>query len=170
MHRTRVNRPTPILPHTGWILVLFALFASAACERKAVTAPVFEASPTIPDEKIRAVVMVHADWCPSCRAMAPMLKTLQTDAKADTIAFVTLDFTDRNKAAFFTHADLAGIGMPVRKRFARGISTGILMVIDLQGQKIAREFDKDTPYETVLAAISSDTDTARLNREPLPPG
>jgi len=159
MYKTRVNRSTLAVPQTGWILIIVALFGLAACERKAVTEPVFEASPTIPDEKTRAVVMVHADWCPSCRAMAPMLKTLEADAQVETTAFVTLDFTDRNKAAFFTHADLAGIGMPVRKRFARGISTGILLVINLQDQKIVREFDKNSPYETVLAAISTEPAT-----------
>ena len=48
------------------------------------------------------VVDVHADWCPTCRAQAPILDELRKEKAGDTVAFVKVDF-DSDKAFLKAH-------------------------------------------------------------------
>ncbi|QDH34361.1 thioredoxin family protein [Porphyrobacter sp. YT40] len=48
------------------------------------------------------VVDVHADWCPTCRAQAPILDELRKERASDTVAFVRVDF-DKDKAFLRAH-------------------------------------------------------------------
>ncbi|OBV12009.1 thioredoxin family protein [Erythrobacter dokdonensis] len=43
------------------------------------------------------VVDVHASWCPTCRAQAPILDELRKERANDKVAFVKVDF-DKEKA------------------------------------------------------------------------
>lgn len=48
------------------------------------------------------VVDVHADWCPTCRAQAPILDDLRKERASDKVAFVRVDF-DSDKAFLRAH-------------------------------------------------------------------
>lgn len=48
------------------------------------------------------VVDVHAGWCPTCRAQAPILDELREDHQSDKIAFIKVDF-DKDKAFLRAH-------------------------------------------------------------------
>lgn len=43
------------------------------------------------------VVDVHADWCPTCRAQAPILDELRKERASDKVLFVKVDF-DKQQA------------------------------------------------------------------------
>lgn len=59
----------------------------------------------------------------------------QTDAW-DGVTFVRIDFTQKDKAAVFAEADALGIGPAVRDYFSSGIKTGLLLLIDIDDQKV----------------------------------
>jgi thioredoxin 1 len=40
------------------------------------------------------VVDVYADWCPTCRAQAPILEELRTEKQSSNILFVKVNFDD----------------------------------------------------------------------------
>jgi len=40
------------------------------------------------------VVDVHADWCPTCRAQAPILEELRKEKQSENVSFVRVDFDD----------------------------------------------------------------------------
>lgn len=40
------------------------------------------------------VVDVYADWCPTCRAQAPILDELRTERQSSDVLFVKVDFDD----------------------------------------------------------------------------
>ena len=40
------------------------------------------------------VVDVHADWCPTCRAQAPILDELRKDRRLRNVSFVRVDWDD----------------------------------------------------------------------------
>jgi thiol-disulfide isomerase/thioredoxin len=48
------------------------------------------------------VVDVHADWCPTCRAQAPILEELRKERAGEKVAFVRVDF-DKDKAFLRAH-------------------------------------------------------------------
>lgn len=48
------------------------------------------------------VVDVHADWCPTCRAQAPILRDIAQDARAAGVVFLKVDF-DKDKAFLRDH-------------------------------------------------------------------
>ena len=48
------------------------------------------------------VVDVHADWCPTCKAQAPILKDIAKNPKAKNVQFVRVDF-DNDKAFLRDH-------------------------------------------------------------------
>lgn len=48
------------------------------------------------------VVDVHADWCPTCRAQAPILEELRRERASATVAFIRVDF-DSDKAFLKAH-------------------------------------------------------------------
>ncbi|KPQ27192.1 MAG: putative thioredoxin [Porphyrobacter sp. HL-46] len=48
------------------------------------------------------VVDVYADWCPTCRAQAPILDELREELAGETIAFIKVDF-DKQKAFLRAH-------------------------------------------------------------------
>ena len=48
------------------------------------------------------VVDVHASWCPTCKAQAPILKSIARDGKAKDVVFIRVDF-DKDKAFLREH-------------------------------------------------------------------
>ena len=40
------------------------------------------------------VVDVYADWCPTCRAQAPILEELRSERQSDDVLFVKVNFDD----------------------------------------------------------------------------
>ncbi len=83
-----------------------------------------------------AAVRIHADWCPNCRALDPKVDAVQQSADWDGVTFVRIDFTQRDKDAVYAEADKLGIGPAIRGYFSSGIKTGLLLLIDIDDQKI----------------------------------
>ncbi len=48
------------------------------------------------------VVDIYADWCPTCRAQAPILEELRQQQQSDDVLFVKVNF-DEEKAFLRTH-------------------------------------------------------------------
>ena len=48
------------------------------------------------------VVDVHANWCPTCKAQAPILASIAKDAKAKNVVFLRVDF-DKDKSFLRAH-------------------------------------------------------------------
>ena len=42
------------------------------------------------------VVDVYADWCPTCRAQAPILEELRSERQSEDVLFVKVDFDEEN--------------------------------------------------------------------------
>lgn len=62
-----------------------------------------EASFMMAQKKGKTIVVdVYADWCPTCRAQAPILDELRTERASDDVLFVKVDF-DEEKAFLRAH-------------------------------------------------------------------
>ena len=69
---------------TGWQTYNAAAFAAAQDDGKTI------------------VVDVYADWCPTCRAQAPILDQLRAERASDVVLFVKVNF-DEEKAFLRAH-------------------------------------------------------------------
>ncbi|WP_293003052.1 thioredoxin family protein [Nevskia sp.] len=67
------------------------------------------------------LLQVHAEWCPTCRAQAPVVKSLVNDPKYANVTVLVVDF-DRQK--------------DVRKQF--NVSRQSTLVLFAGGQEVAR--------------------------------
>ncbi|MGH7269484.1 MAG: thioredoxin family protein [Polyangiaceae bacterium] len=94
------------------------------------------------------VVEVRADWCPTCRRIAPTIAALEREY-AGRVAFLVLDVTDDQASArSAAAADGAGVGAFFRDNRA----TGVVAVFSPQRREVAR--------------LAGETDLSRY-REPL---
>lgn len=102
-------------------------------------------------------VLVYADWCSSCKIIGPKIKTVQTSLGAGgTIAgleFVTLDYTDKNLENFYAQADAAGVGEAVRGYRNGNVTTGVLLLVDVDDQKVIRRVTKDFGNLEIKSAL-----------------
>lgn len=111
---------------------------------------------TASDTKTKAV-LVYADWCSSCKIIGPKIETVQTSLGAGgTIAgleFVTLDYTDKNLENFYAQADAAGVGEAVRGYGNGNVTTGVLLLVDVDDQKVIRRVTKDFGNLEIKSAL-----------------
>lgn len=156
---------TKLLKRTPFVLAA-ALFA-VGCSQSGptptatpVATPVFEQASAIQSEARVAAVMVHANWCASCRIFEPKLTSLKEGGPIDGVQFITLDYTARDKDAFFAQADELGIGAPIRAQLKDGVITGIMLLVDLDDQKIIADLRKELSPQQLRTQITQAAQSA----------
>jgi thiol-disulfide isomerase/thioredoxin len=75
--------------------ILFAPVQALAAEKADYSAAAFDAAQAAGKS---ILVEIHATWCPTCRAQAPILAQLESDAKYDGLVVFHIDF-DKQKDA-----------------------------------------------------------------------
>lgn len=100
-----------------------------------------------------AAVLIYADWCGSCKKLDPKIKAAKARNDFAGTSFITLDYTDRDREAVFHAADVAGVGAPIRTFFADEMTTGLLLLVDLDDQTIVGDLRKELSDAEIEAAI-----------------
>lgn len=145
------------------VAVLAGLSLTACGQASTDTAAVSDASVQTIEyaETTRlAIVDITADWCAKCKALAPKLDAVKAANAFPGAEFVVLDYTDKNKSAFFAAADAAGVGEPVREKFKHGVKTGQLLLVDLDDQKIIGIVGAKMTENEIKSAIETATAAA----------
>jgi thiol-disulfide isomerase/thioredoxin len=97
-------------------------------------------------------VTFHADWCGSCKALAPVIKDVRENANSQDVLFVKLDLTD----ADMIHqsklmASSTGLWSVLK---ANGSKTGSMALIKADtGAEVAR-FMRDATADQITTAIA----------------
>ena len=107
-----------------------------------------------------AAVLVYADWCSSCKIIDPKIAAAKAAGPMENVSFVTLDYTDRNAHAFFQQADQLGIGAPIRAQLEGNVKTGILLLVDLDDQKVVGDLRKELSAQDIRSQIISAANAA----------
>lgn len=87
-------------------------------------------------ESSLVAVEIYADWCPSCRALDPKMNAVIASGDWGGISFAKIDFTRRDRKAFFVEADALGVGEVFRDLFSRGIKTGLVLLVDVEHKRV----------------------------------
>ena len=102
-------------------------------------------------------VLVYADWCGSCKILEPKLKMVRTALgehnKMPGLEFVTIDYTDKNKEDLFAQADAVGVGKAVRNYLGGTVSTGVLLLVDLDDERVVGTVTKDFGNLEIKSAL-----------------
>ncbi|MEM9704766.1 MAG: hypothetical protein AAF850_01675 [Pseudomonadota bacterium] len=141
------------------ILILFMSFIAVACSRgdAQTQAAASHAKPMevmVPTENARvAAVYIRADWCSSCKILEPKLKAAKKMNAVSGLEHITLDYTDRNKSAFFAKAEKAGVAQPIKMHLDGGVTTGIVLLVDLKDKTILADLRKTLETEEIYDAL-----------------
>lgn len=142
-------------------LLILCLTLAACATRPSTSQPAAQANsnaaaspPATSPKNLPLVVVVRADWCPTCRRIEPTVTALQREY-AGRVSFLVLDVTDDATSARSTvAAEQAGVGAFFRDNNA----TGIVAVFSRgrsQVAKLAGEADVARYREPLSAALSA---------------
>lgn len=112
--------------------LFFAMTAANAVERPYDQAS-FDSALT---EGRPVAVVFHADWCPTCRAQAPVLKQLMAEPDRKALTLFVADFDTE---------------LPLRKQL--GVTRQSTIVVFNKGHEVARSTG-DTQKEAIAALLS----------------
>jgi len=119
---------------TAAVLAFVASSPAFAAETKKFTAAEFEAAQKAGKS---ILVEVHASWCPTCKAQAPILSELMKDAKFNNLVVFMIDFDSQKDA--------------VQKVGARIQST----LVAYKGTKETARSAGDTRRDSIAALVNS---------------
>lgn len=117
------------------LVLTAAAFAMAAACSPSVAAPETETAEitvTAPAEETRvAAVLSFAEWCGSCKKLDPKVKAVRAANTFDGVEFFTLDYTKKDRDAYFADAATIGVEDTMRELFPKKVKTGAVILIDL---------------------------------------
>ena len=97
-------------------------------------------------------VLFHADWCSSCKALAPKLAAVKPDFAGQPVLFTQVDFTDDSTRA---QADLLAAWLELGPAYAeQGRKTGFMLLLDGRTRRVLGRLTKTQGEEELRATIA----------------
>ena len=96
-------------------------------------------------------VKFHADWCGSCKVIAPMFANLANKYDGEPVLFVTLDLTNRTTTAQSEYL-AAALGLSkVWSEYAP--KTGYVLIVDTETRKVVDTLTKKLSLKQMAARL-----------------
>jgi len=149
--------------------VLAASVSLSACSKVEAPTKAADVKVSVPDVKAPATnvmaaeamttktkaVLVYADWCGSCKVLDPKIQKVKSMGGVPGVDFVTLDYTLKDADVFYAQADEAGVGKAVRDYLDGTIKTGVLLLVDLDDEKVIGKVTKTSEADEIVTALKT---------------
>lgn len=96
------------------------------------------------------VVKMHADWCPSCKALEPTLAELKSELKDEPVLFLTLDITNPVSTE---QSRLLAESLGIENLIKKNNKTGLIVVYDPETMKTKHVFTKSDSMDDMKKGI-----------------
>lgn len=141
------------------LILTAAALALTACGNAVGTGPTVKTTvqnaETQSVETKTKVVLLYAGWCGSCKILDPAVSEAQSMDPLPGVEFVVLNYTDKNKTNFYAQAQAAGVETAVRTYLDGKVKTGLLLLIDVDDEKVIDTLTKKDTAPVILAKIKS---------------
>ena len=103
------------------------------------------------EKPAKYAVIFHADWCGSCKALAPKVMAAKEKVKDKPVLFVILDLTnDATKAQAALLAKALGLGEIYA---AQGGKTGVMLIVDGKTGEVVETINRTHSTEAIVASL-----------------
>ena len=103
-----------------------------------------EGSPTL------YVVKVHADWCGSCKALAPVLEEVRETLASEPVLFLELDVTDEARTA---QARLLSVALGIEDHLKANNKTGLVLLINPEDKALLETLTRKNSADEMVDKI-----------------
>ncbi len=134
------------------VLLLAACGGAETTTAERVASNASEAASDVMTTKTKAV-LIYADWCGSCKVLDPKIEAARAAAPMPGVEFLRLDYTEKDEADFYAQADAAGVGAAVREALGDAITTGQLLLIDADDDRLLGQVTKTDEAQQIVAKI-----------------
>lgn len=98
------------------------------------------------------ILKFHADWCGSCKVIAPVLKDLKGQLSDRPIVFIELDFTNNETKH---QVSLLASDLAISEIVNANKGTGFLLVVDSKTKTVKGKLTKDQSAKEMSTLIES---------------
>ena len=141
-----------------FFLAALSLATLAACG-PSVAAPgsladVKEITAPAEDTQLLAVLS-YASWCGACKALDPKVEAVRASQAFPGVEFFALDYSARDREAYFADAETLGIAQTMREIFPEKVKTGQLYLVDRSSGDIVGTVSQSMTEADITAAIQA---------------
>jgi thiol-disulfide isomerase/thioredoxin len=136
----------------GLTISVLTLGACSGAEAPPVNTDALKEAAQVMDGKTSAV-LIYADWCGSCKVLDPKIKQARAMGDIPGLDFITLDYTDKSAENFYAQATAAGVENAVKTYLDGTIKTGMLLLIDVDDDKVIGKVTKDLNPKEIVTAL-----------------
>ena len=102
------------------------------------------------------VVKMHADWCPSCKALEPTLAELKTELEDEPVLFLNFDITNPVNTE---QSRLLAETLGIENLFKKNNKTGLVLVYDPKTMETKHVFTRSDSMEAMKKGIMDMADS-----------
>ena len=96
------------------------------------------------------VVKVHADWCGSCKALAPVLEEVRETLASEPVLFLELDVTDAARTA---QARLLSVALGIEDHLKANNKTGLVLLINPEDKALIETLTRENSAGEMVGKI-----------------
>lgn len=129
--------------------------AMVACSKTPEVTPSDVASRVAEQTVLAKAVMIHADWCSSCKVLQPKVDAVRGGYEAQGLKFVTLDYTSKDKMELFDQARKAGVFEATVKALGDHVKTGQLIFVSADGTQVLSKVNMTHTEEEIARSMNA---------------